>query len=399
MGSGSGNRASEYIRDEQFGGYSLLVGAAVALIWVNLIDAGGYESFWHTELRIGLGNAAISEDLRHWVNDALMVAFFFLISLEVKREFVSGDLKAPRAAALPILAALGGVVVPALMYLLLVGGGEAARGWGIPMATDAAFAIGILALLGDRVPIGAKLFLVTLAVVDDVIAIAVIAIAYTSDLEPGWLAAAAAGLAAIGVMRRLGVVHIRWYIPIAICVWIATLESGVHATIAGVAVAAMVPARPVRGRDVMEELEDRVHPFSALIVLPLFALANAGLDLSSGALEEPTARRAAAAIAIALVAGKFIGIAGASLLAIRLKLGTLPGGVDRRSLMGLAVLAGLGFTVSLFITPLAFSDTGLQEGAKFGIFAGSIAAAALAVAILAPGGRHPSRDESEPDSG
>jgi NhaA family Na+:H+ antiporter len=325
------------------------------------------------------------------VNDGLMTVFFFLISLEVKRELVRGELRHPKTAALPILAAAGGVLVPVAVYLLIAGGGEGARGWGIPMATDAAFAIAALAVLGDRVPIGAKLFLVTLAIVDDIAAILVIAVAFTSDLSPEWLVATGAGLAAVALIFRAGITSPWAFALPALVAWIATYESGVHATLAGVALAMLVPARPVAGRDVMETLEDRLHPFSSFVVLPLFALANAGVVLGGAALDEPAGKTIAVGVALGLLAGKFVGVAGASLLALRLGLGRLPGGVDRRSLLGLAALAGIGFTVSLFIAPLAFSDAALLDAAKTGVLAGSVLSALAGIALLAPGGRHPSR--------
>ena len=393
MPQGIRDRAAEYLRDEQAGGLSLLVAAAIALLWVNVLSSNGYESVWTTDLRLGIGDVSITEDLRHWINDGLMAFFFFLISLEVKREIVRGELRHPKAAALPILAAAGGVLVPATIYLLLTGGGDAARGWGIPMATDAAFAIGVLAVLGERVPVGAKLFLVTLAVVDDVAAICVIALVYTSDLSPPWLALSGVGLAAVAGLARARVLRPWIYIVPVLVVWVGMLESGVHATLAGVALALLVPASPIAGRDVMEEIEDRLHPFSSFLVLPLFALANAGVVIGGEALEHPDAERVALAVAMGLVVGKFLGVAGVSLAALKLGIGRLPEGVDRRSLLGLAALAGIGFTVSIFIAPLAFTDGGLVDAAKIGVLAGSIVAAAIGVAILAPGGRHPSQQQ------
>jgi Na+:H+ antiporter, NhaA family len=382
---------AEFLRAEAVGGFALLLGAFVALVWVNLFDADSYESLWETELRIGIGDAAITETLGHWVNDGLMTLFFFLISLEIKREVVTGDLRHPKAASLPIFAALGGVLLPVAIFLLVVGGGDGAGGWGIPMATDAAFAIGVLAILGDRVGVGVKLFLVTVAVVDDVAAICVIAIAYTADLSLVWLAAAVGGLLGAVAMRALGVRRVVAYIPIGVAVWIAMLESGIHATLAGVALALLTPAHPLDGRKVLEELETRIHPFTSLLILPLFALANAGVELGGSALSDSEGRRVALAVAVALVVGKFVGIAGATLAALKFRLGALPAGVDRRGLLGAAALGGIGFTVSLFITPLAYSSPLLVEGAKLGIFAGSVAAALVGIAILAPGGHHPSR--------
>ena len=383
---------TRFLKTEEGGGFALLAGSIVALLWVNVFGIGGYESFWHTELTIGIGAVSISEDLGHWVNDGLMTLFFFLISLEIKREVVHGELRRPRQAALPVIAAAGGVAVPILIFLALTAGTSATSGWGIPMATDAAFAIAALALLGDRVGVGAKLFLVTIAVVDDVLAIAVIAIAYTSELSLPWLLAAIGLLAAIVAMRRLGIATIWPYAIAGVLVWIATFESGVHATIAGVALAFLTPARPVGGRRVIEELEERIHPLTSFVVLPVFALANAGVEIGGDALGEGDGARVALAVALGLVVGKLIGISAATMLAMRLRIAVLPEGVDIRSVIGIAALAGIGFTVSLFIAALAYDDPLLVESAKLGILAGSVVSAMIGVALLAPGGRHESRD-------
>lgn len=380
-----------FLDTEEGGGFALLAGSVAALIWVNVFGIAGYDSFWHTELKIGLGDVAITEDLAHWVNDGLMTLFFFLISLEIKREIVTGDLRHPRRAALPVIAAAGGVVVPILIYLAITAGTSATGGWGIPMATDAAFAIAALALLGERVGVGAKLFLVTIAVVDDVLAIVVIAIAYTSDLSLPWLLAAIALIGAVAAMRRLGLARIWPYAIVGVLVWVATLESGVHATIAGVALAFMTPSGDIRGRPVLEDLEDRIHPWTSFLILPIFALANAGVVIGGDALDAGDGMRTALAVAIGLMVGKLVGISAATLLAVRFRLGLLPPGVDRRSIIGIAALAGIGFTVSLFIAALAFDDPLLVDSAKLGILGGSIISAAIGVAILAPGGRHPSR--------
>lgn len=382
---------ASFLKTEEGGGFALLIGSVAALLWVNLLGIGGYESFWHTELTLGIGAVSISEDLGHWVNDGLMTLFFFLISLEIKREVVTGDLRHPRLAALPVVAATGGVALPILIYLAITAGTGAGSGWGIPMATDAAFAIAAMALLGDRVGVGAKLLLVTIAVVDDVLAIAVIAVAYTSDLSLPWLGAAIALLVGVAAMRRAGVVRIWPYAIVGVLVWIAVLESGVHATIAGVALALMTPAHPVGGRPVLEELEERIHPWTSFLILPVFALANAGVEIGGDALSDHDGAIAALAVAVGLVVGKLVGITAASLIAVRTGFGVLPAGVDRRGVVGIAALAGIGFTVSLFVATLAFDDPLLTEAAKLGILGGSIVSAALGFAILAPGGRHPSR--------
>jgi NhaA family Na+:H+ antiporter len=379
----------DFLRNEANGGLALLLGSIVALLWVNVVDPASYVSFWGTHVDIGIGDASIDESLGHWVNDGLMTLFFFLISLEIKRELVTGDLRHPKRAALPIIAALGGIVVPIAIFFAVTGGHDAS-GWGIPMATDAAFAIGVLALLGDRVSEGVKLLLLTIAVVDDVAAIGVIAVAYTDHLSLGWLGLAIAGLLVVAAMRALGVRRILAYVPLGIFVWVATFESGVHATLAGVALALLTPAVPVGGRDVLGELEHRLHPWVNLAILPLFALANAGVKLNGGELSDADGRRIALAVALGLVVGKFIGIAGATLAALRLKLGTLPPGVDRRGLLGAAALGGIGFTVSLFITPLAYDDPLLVGAAKLGILGGSVVAATIGITIFLTG-RRPAR--------
>jgi NhaA family Na+:H+ antiporter len=384
---------ARFLRTEAGGGFALFAGSLIALLWVNVFGAAGYESVWHTQLEIGIGDVSIDEDLGHWINDGLMTLFFFLISLEIKREVVHGDLRRPRQAALPVIAAAGGVILPVIIFLALAGGTSATHGWGIPMATDAAFAIAALVLLGERVGVGAKLFLVTIAVVDDVAAILVIAVAYTSDISLPWLAAALALLGAVVVMQRLGVSRIGPYVLVGLLVWVATLESGVHATIAGVALAFLTPARTINGRNVIEDLEGRIHPWTSFLVLPLFALANAGVELGGDALSDGDGAQVALAVAIALIVGKLVGISAATALAVRLRLGILPEGVDLRGVIGIAALGGIGFTVSLFIASLSFDDQLLVDSAKIGILAGSVASAALGVAILAPGGRHPSRRE------
>ncbi|MEZ5157006.1 MAG: Na+/H+ antiporter NhaA [Solirubrobacterales bacterium] len=386
---------ADFLKTEEGGGFALFAGSVVALLWVNLLGIDGYESFWHTKLTIGFGEISITEDLGHWVNDGLMTLFFFLISLEIKREIVHGDLREPRKAALPVLAAAGGVLVPVAIFLAVTAGTDGTSGWGIPMATDAAFAIAALAILGDRVGVGAKLFLVTIAVVDDILAIAVIAIAYTSDLSLPWLLASIGTLGIVAAMRRLGIGAIWPYAIVGVLVWIAVLESGVHATIAGVALAFLTPAKPIDGRQVIEELEERIHPWTSFLVLPVFALANAGVVIGGDALGAGDGARVAVAVALGLVAGKLIGISAAAWLALRLRIGALPEGLGFRSVIGIAALAGIGFTVSLFIAALAYDDPLLVDAAKLGILGGSVVSAAIGVAILAPGGRHPSRAAPE----
>jgi NhaA family Na+:H+ antiporter len=376
-----------FLAMEASGGIVLVVAAAAAVLLANSPLSGVYDALVHAELRLGVGVLSITEDLQHWINDALMAVFFFVVGLEIKRELVTGELRDRRAAALPAVAALGGVLLPALVFLALVGGGPEARGWGIPMATDIAFAVGVLALLGERVPGGAKLLLLSIAIVDDIIAIAVIAVFYTATVSLLWLAAAVAGLAAVLVLRRFGVTDVWPYVVVGMLVWLATFESGVHATIAGVALGLLTPTGDVGGRNVLEQLEHRLHPVSAFVIVPLFAFANAGVDLRGGALDQALDGSLALAVAVALVAGKAAGIGGAALLAQRIGIGALPAGVQTRHVWGLAALGGIGFTVSLFIADLAYDSASLTDQAKVGIFAGSLISAVVGSLVLRSGRR------------
>ena len=343
----------DFLREEAASGIAVLVGTVAALVWANAWGAS-YETFWARELG--------PLDLHHWVNDGLMAVFFLVVGLEIKRELVAGELRDRRAAALPAIAALGGVVLPIVIFVLLTAGGDGARGWAIPAATDIAFAVGVLAVLGDRVSAGARLFLLSVAIVDDIIAITIIALFYAGELSFVWLAAA--------VVLAVAVHFNRWslaYIPLGIALWIAVHEAGVHATIAGVVLGLLIPV------GVGERAEHALHPYSAFIVVPLFALANAGVNFGGGVLSDAMGSMLTLAVVAGLVVGKLVGIGGAGLLALRAGWGTLPEGVTRSELIGLAALGGIGFTVSLFIAELAFTDEALVNEAKVGIFAGSIA--------------------------
>jgi NhaA family Na+:H+ antiporter len=377
-----------FLHAENAGGIVLVAAAVAALVWANSPAADGYAQFWHQTISVGAGPAQVTEDLQHWVNDGLMAIFFFVIGLEIKRELVVGELREPRAAALPVLAAIGGVVLPAVIYLTLVGAGEPARGWGIPMATDIAFAVGILALLGRRASTGAKLFLLSVAIVDDIIAILVIAVFYSGSINFWWLAGAVVGLLAVVGLRRLGVVSPWGYVPVGIVVWVATLESGVHATLAGVALGMLTPARPVGGRDVLDDLEHALHPVSAFLIIPIFALANAGVDVRGGALGAAFGQQLTWAVIVGLVVGKIVGIAGVAHVVRWRRWGALPADMHGREIVGVAALGGIGFTVSLFIADLAFDDAGLIAQAKVGILTASLAAALIGTVLLllAPAG-------------
>ena len=371
----------EFASVEALGGIALLLGAATALVWANSPWSGSYASFWGYEVTLGIGSWSITESLRQWVNDGLMTIFFFVVGVEIKRELTEGELSDPATARLPVAAALGGMVVPALIYIAWNPSGDAARGWGIPMATDIAFALGILALLGPRVPRGLKLFLLTLAIVDDIGAIVVIAVFYSEGIELAWLGGAFVVLATTYLMRRLGARHALFVVLPACVLWVCVFESGVHATIAGVALGLLIPARTERDRIVLDRLEHHLHPWTSFFIVPVFALANAGVALGPDALRDAATSPIAWGVASGLVAGKVVGIVGVTALGPRFRLGRLPDGVHFRQVLGVAILAGIGFTVSLFVAELAFDGTALAT-AKIGILAASLIAALLGVGVL-----------------
>ena len=351
---------ARFLAIEASGGLLLVAATVVALLWANSPWQAGYASFWDSDL-----------DLRHWVNDGLMAVFFFVVGLEIKRELVTGHLADRRAAALPAIAAVGGMAVPALLYAAFNAGGEGAAGWGIPMATDIAFAVGVLALLGDRVPQTLKVLLLALAIVDDIGAIAVIAVFYSDGVDLRWLGAAVAGLVLVRLLRRAPAPAIA---AIGVAVWWFTYESGVHATIAGVALGVMLP--------VSQRLEDALHPWTSYVVVPVFALANAGVVLSSDLRGDAATSPITIGVAVGLVVGKVVGVAGATALATRAGIGRLPGEVGGRQVVGLGAVAGIGFTVSIFIAGLAFDDPAQIDEAKVGILVASALAAALGAVIL-----------------
>ena len=368
----------------------LLAAAIVAVVWANSPARDAYFTLWSTDVSV----AGIDEDLQHWVNDGLMALFFFVVGLEIKRELVDGELSERRAATLPALAATAGAIAPALVFVLLAGGGAAASGWAIPMATDIAFAVGVLAVLGDRVSDGVKLLVLAIAVVDDIIAIAVIAVFYSDHIALGWLAGALAAVALVVGLRRAGVTRVYIYVLVGVALWVATLESGVHATVAGVVLGLLTPTGEVGGRRVLEQLEHRLHPLTAFVVIPLFALANAGVYLGGGALSAALSSSLTWAVAAGLVLGKLVGVGLAIHAGVRTRVGVLPAGVTPGEVWGAAALAGIGFTVSLFIASLAYDAPELQSEAKVGIFAGSIAAGLLGAAVLLLSATGPARRSS-----
>lgn len=417
---------AEFLRVEAAAGVALVASAVIAMVWANSPWADAYQTLWHTPISVSFGSMDMSGDVQHWINDALMVIFFFVVGLEIKYELVGGHLRDPRAACVPIIAAVGGMIVPASIYWVVAGSGEGAAGWGIPMATDIAFAVGVLALLGRRIPPAARIFLLTLAIADDVGAILVIAVFYTADLSLGWLIAAALVFVAIGALRRLRVWSIPIYVIVGIAAWFATYQSGVHATIAGVILGLLTPARPLlqesqARRWVKQSLEDNtisqdeLHRLrfllhesvpvvarlqaallsvSGFVVLPLFALANAGIRLDGDVLGDALRSDITLGVAAGLLLGKVAGITLATWLAVRSGLGRLPAATSWPIMVGLGMVGGIGFTVSLFISGLSFPDADhLMDEAKVGIFVASILAAILGSLILLAVTRSPSRKE------
>jgi NhaA family Na+:H+ antiporter len=421
----------EFARVEAAGGLVLLACTALALVWANSPWARAYEALWHLPIAVSAGGSSLSMDLHHWVNDGLMALFFFVVGLEIKREVLVGELADLRRAALPIAGAVGGMLVPAVLYSIVAWDTPGASGWGVPMATDIAFALGVLALLGRRVPLGLKVFLVALAIVDDLGAVLVIALFYTAQIS--WIALAA-GLGVVLLLlgaNRIGARSPLIYALGGLVTWVAFLESGVHATIAGVLVAMTVPAwvrldapafvdrvreatdrlaaAQARGRNVlkdddqqhalheietaceraqapMQRLEHALHPWVSFVVMPVFALANAGVplaDASGSALGHPVAL----GITAGLIFGKPLGITLAAWVAVRMGVASLPAGVTWRHVHGAGILGGIGFTMSLFIASLAFADGALLSVAKVAVLGASSTAGVVGFLVVRAAGR------------
>jgi len=405
-----------FLHIEAASGGVLLACTLVALLLANSPWAGAFHDFWQTGLRIGVGDWTLDKPLRFWIDDLLMAIFFFVVGLEIKREIVAGELSSPRKAALPVVAALGGMLAPAAIYLAFDHDGPARRGWGVPMATDIAFVVGVLAAFGPRVPLGLKVFLLSLAIADDMGAVLVIAVAYTGHLDLSMLALAAAGFALIVVMNRAGVRAVPLYALVGGLIWLAVYKAGIHPTVAGVLLGLLTPSKPWLNREALklaltevsarldeapdagelasgdmailrdtareavaplQRLIDRLHPWVGFAIMPLFALANAGIEVKPAALLD----RVALAILCGLVLGKTVGIFGFSYFAAKLGIATLPRGVTWPMILAAAVLGGIGFTMSLFIAGLAFPPE-LQEAGKTGILAGSALAALIGAGLL-----------------
>ncbi|HEU4515516.1 MAG TPA: Na+/H+ antiporter NhaA [Nocardioidaceae bacterium] len=387
----------------------LLAATVLALVWANSPWSSAYESLWDVEAAVSLGGWELSMDLGHWVNDGLMALFFFVVGLEVRREFSIGELTNPRRAAIPVAAALGGLAVPALLFLLLAPGGEASRGWGVVIGTDTAFMLGALAVVGPTFATQLRIFLLTLTVIDDIVAVSVIGLFYSGPLDvPALLVMVVLGVV-LGLLSRLGVWRAAPYVLVGLGLWLATLEAGLHASIAGMLggllVAAHAPAREAvegaalrfrafrqsprvdvgrsarlgldRAISVNERLQNTLHPWASFVVVPLFALANAGVDLRDGVLADAFGSRVTWAVVVALVVGKLLGVGVTAMAGVRLGLGRLPQGVGSGHVFGGAALSGIGFTVSLLIAGLAFDDPALRDEATVGVLIAAVLATAV----------------------
>src|SRR5688572_19916458 len=406
-----------YMHGESTAGIVLLISAVVAMIWANSAWHDSYHHLWEYKISMQAGGYAISKTLHEWINDGLMAMFFFVIGLELKREIMAGELSDMGKAMLPLIAAFGGMLLPALIYFLFNPIGPESNGWGIPMATDIAFALGIMSLLGKRVPLSLKIFLTALAIADDIGAVLVIAFFYTSDISMISLGVGGLLLAVLLTANYIGVRNTLFYGLIGIAgVWLAFLMSGVHATIAGVLAAFAIPARTkidekkfiqvledqlrefhaIPPNDVtllepaqykviekinrltkaagtpLQKLEYRLHSWVSYLVMPLFAFSNSGITLHAGFLNDVLSNSITLGILMGLVVGKFVGILLFCWVAVKTKISALPHGVTWKQIIGVALLAGIGFTMSLFITTLAFKDVQLVTDAKLGIFIASI---------------------------
>ncbi|MEO8660834.1 MAG: Na+/H+ antiporter NhaA [Bryobacteraceae bacterium] len=373
-----------FAEKEASGGLLLLLCTAAALVWANSPWRDSYSSLWHTKAMIGIGTFTLSGDLHFWVNDLLMAVFFFVVGLEIKREMLVGELASIKQAALPVLAALGGVVVPAILFSLFNLRGPGAPGWGIPMATDIAFALGVMALLGPRIPLALKVFLTALAIADDLAAVLVIALFYAASISWGWLAVVLLCWLILWSMNRMGVLHPLPYIVLGILLWIAVLQSGIHATITGVLLAFTIPAGPVgasEGDSPLHHIEQTLTPWVAFLIMPIFAFANAGVTLPAD-LPSLFSHPLTLGVIFGLLLGKPLGISLASWLAVRTGLAALPSGVTWSHIHGTGWLAGIGFTMSLFIAGLAFADPALLNMAKVGILVASLFAGAIGAILL-----------------
>lgn len=412
------------MRTETAGGMVIVAAALVALAWANSPWQEFYFDIWRTNANLSMGVVSIDDSLGHLVNDGLMVVFFFVVGLEIKRELVHGELATVRRASLPVMAAVGGMAIPALFYLVFNGvAGEAGRGWGVPVATDIAFALGVLALVGNRIPFGLKIFLLALAIADDLGGILIIAVFYSDGISATPLVWAGVVIAAVALVRSYDIRNYSIYVVLGVVLWFCVYESGIHATLAGVILAMLTPAHSLYARQNFEHQADRLlhryrraedrgssedaestlrqfeflsretespvdrlthllHPWVSYVIVPVFALANAGVIITGASVSDASTSAVTAGIILGLVVGKPLGIFLFTLLAVRMGFASLPAGVTWGQVIGVGLLGGVGFTVALFITDLAFVSEAFVSEAKMGILAASLLAGTIGYLYL-----------------
>jgi NhaA family Na+:H+ antiporter len=404
----------DFLRTETAGAVLLAGGAVLAMAWANSPWRDSYERLWTNSGSISLAGHVLELDLRHWINDALMTVFFLVVGLEIKRELTSGHLASRRAALLPLAAALGGMITPALIYLAIAGG-TAPRGWAVPMATDIALAVGVLAVVGSRLPSSLRAFLLGLAIVDDIGAIIVIAVVYSTSMSAAWLLGGLAAIGATVLARRAGIRETWPYIGLGAITWLCLYEGGVHPTLAGVIMGLLAPSVPFirpelvdvdelvdlstpeaartstdiarHSVSVVEWLQHVLHPWTSYLIVPLFALANAGIEITSQGVRAASRSAITWGIIAGLVIGKPLGIVISTRIAVRTRLADRPADAQGREMVGIGAAAGIGFTVALFITELAFTDPAQRTDAKLAIVVASVTAAVLSMLILSRGQR------------
>lgn len=376
--------AQYLLKDEAISGKLILAATVLALIAANTGLQHVYDNLWHADLSVRIGDWTLSKDLRGWVDEGLMALFFLVVGLELKRELVTGELRRFKTAALPFAAAIGGMIVPAVLYTSLNMGTAGAGGWAIPMATDIAFAVAILALVGKGIPSSVRLFLLTLAIVDDIGAVIVIALFYNHGLHPAFLLYAGFIAVMFAVMQRLRILSMPVFVIGSVMIWLLIDQSGVHASIAGVIIGLLAPlsARRKDVGSIAERLEHATIPVSTLIVVPVFAFANTGIILSLKSFNQEGAGTIAVGIILGLVVGKVVGIVGASWLMVRCNLANMPTRANWTHIVGVGLLAGIGFTVSIFVTDLAFTDENLINVSKMSIFIASALSGILGMLTL-----------------
>ena len=399
----------DFLHTESAGAVLLAFGAILALLWANSPWSASYESLWNSHIALTIAGHSLDLDLRHWVNDGLMTIFFFVVGLEIKREVTDGHLSERRAALLPGFAAFGGMLIPALIYLAIAGS-SAPRGWAIPVATDIALAVGVISVMGKKLPASLRAFLLGLAIVDDIGAIIIIAAVYSTGVSFGWLLVSIIGVSAVVVARRLGVQSVLLYVAVGVAIWLGLYQGGVHPTLAGVVMGLLTPSIVRKQTDLVdiEELSDAsasvdlgspsskaeksvsvvewlqhvLHPWTSFLIVPIFALANSGIHISLNGLRDAAGSAVTWGVFFGLLVGKPLGVVIATRAAVRSGISDLPEGSTTRQIMGVGMASGIGFTVAIFITKLALTDPIQQEHAKLAILLASVAAAGLAMLLL-----------------